>query len=405
MINYKKIFVDSIEKIKTEGRYRIFTELQNCTSPEFYSPRFKRKITVWCSNDYLGMSQNKLVKQAAIDAINRSGTSTGGTRNISGTNNYIVELENEIADLHSKECALIFTSGYIANQATITVLHKIIPNLVVFSDEFNHASIIHGIRDSKVLKEIYKHSDITDLEKKLQKYPLNQPKIIIFESVYSMIGDIAPIQEICTLAKKYNALTYIDEVHSVGLYGSQGAGIADMIGKSAEIDIIQGTLAKAIGAIGGYIAASREIIDAIRSNAPGFIFTTSLPPTICAAATSSIRYLKSSQIERDTHQKIVAKVKAKLANINVEFINNSTHIIPIMIHDTIKVEQISYELLKEHGIYVQHINYPTVARGTERLRVTPTPLHTDKMIDEFILAIDKVLNKYGVVKVRQSAVA
>ena len=400
MLDYKKLFHSSIDQIKKEGRYRTFTELQhnNYGSPEFFSPRFNKKITVWCSNDYLGMSQNASVRQAAIDAIRNSGTGTGGTRNISGTNSYIIELEREIADLHSKQLALIFTSGYIANQSTLSVLNKIIPDLVMFSDEFNHASIIHGIRESRAEKVIYQHIDVLDLENKLQQYPISTPKIIIFESVYSMLGDISPVKKICALAKKYNALTYIDEVHSVGLYGNRGAGIAELLGVEDKIDIIQGTLAKAIGVIGGYIAADSEIVDAIRSNAPGFIFTTSLPPAVCAAAACSIKYLKNHQNGRDIHQKIIDKVKGRLTACNIEFLDNPTHIIPIIIGDPVKVEQISQRLLKDYGIYVQHINFPTVPKGSERLRITPTPLHTDEMIDYFIDSLSKVLTEFGMIK-------
>lgn len=398
MVAYKKIFSDSLDQVKKEGRYRTFTELQFTASkpPVAYSPRFGRDITIWCSNDYLGMSQNKKVKSASIEAVKEAGAGSGGTRNISGTNSYIVALEQEIADLHEKDSALVFTSGYVANQATLSTLSKIIPDIVMISDEANHASMIQGIRDSRAEKRIFKHSDMADLEAILQEYPLARPKIIIFESVYSMLGDIAPIAEMCALAEKYNALTYLDEVHSVGLYGSRGAGISQTLGVQHKIDIMQGTLAKAFGVIGGYIAGNSEIIDAIRSHAPGFIFTTSLPPSVSAAALASIRHLKSSDAERTKHQKAVKKVKGLLDIRGIEYFANSTHIIPVVIGDPVKSQQISEKLLSDHGIYVQHINFPTVPKGTERLRITPTPLHTDEMIAAFVNALHIVLTEFGI---------
>jgi 5-aminolevulinate synthase len=397
MIDYKKIFNDSIDQVKKEGRYRIFTELKYGikTPPTAYSARHNRDVIVWCSNDYLGMSQNKVVKQAAIDAIKQAGAGTGGTRNISGTNHYVVELEREIADLHSKESALVFTSGYVSNQATLSVLGKIIPDIVMFSDEMNHASIIQGICDSKAEKAVFKHSDLNDLETKLKQYPIERPKIIVFESIYSMLGDISPVREICALAKKHNALTYIDEVHSVGLYGDRGAGIANMLGVENKIDIIQGTLAKAYGVIGGYIAGNKEIVDSIRSYAPGFIFTTTLPPAVCAAAAVSIKHLKARQLERDTHRNTVHKVKEHMKKLGISYLENHTHIIPIIIGDPIKVYEISNTLLNDYGIYIQHINFPTVPRGTERLRITPSPLHTDQMIEYFVSSLASVLSRYG----------
>ncbi|MDF3047086.1 MAG: 5-aminolevulinate synthase [Candidatus Midichloriaceae bacterium] len=398
MTNYKKIFGDAVDQVRKEGRYRIFNELSysNSSPPRAYSAKYNKEITVWCSNDYLGMSQNNLVKKAAINAIQQAGTGTGGTRNISGTNAYVAALEKELADLHTKESGLVFTSGYISNQATLSVLGKIIPDIVMFSDEMNHASIIQGICDSKSEKVIFKHSDVADLEEKLKQYQIDRPKIIIFESVYSMQGDISPIKEICALAKKYNALTYIDEVHSVGLYGNRGAGVAEMLGVNNEIDIIQGTLAKAYGVIGGYITGSKEIIDAIRSYAPGFIFTTTLPPAVCAAATASVQHLKTSSVERESHKVAIAKVKAGLVELGVCYLENPTHIIPIIIGDPSRAQQISETLLSDYGIYVQHINFPTVPRGTERLRVTPTPLHTDEMINYFCNSLSEALIKYDI---------
>jgi 5-aminolevulinate synthase len=347
------------------------------------------------------MSQNESVIEYSINAVKEAGVGSGGTRNISGTNSYIVALEKELADLHAKESALVFTSGYVANQATLSTLTKIIPDIVMISDEMNHASMIQGIRDSKAEKRIFKHSDVADLERILQEYPNERPKIIIFESVYSMQGDIAPMKEICDLARKYNALTYLDEVHSVGMYGARGAGIAQMLGVEDGIDIMQGTLAKAFGVIGGYIAGRPEIVDAIRSYAPGFIFTTSLPPSVSSAALASIRHLKSSDAEREKHQAAVKKVKSLMDAAGISYMSNQTHIIPVLICDPVKSQQISEKLLSEHGIYVQHINFPTVPRGTERLRITPTPLHTEEMMVSFVEALDKVLSEFGIKQLKE----
>jgi 5-aminolevulinate synthase len=392
-MNYNKIFNDALSQVKLEGRYRIFTELQyQNTSPVAYSARFNRDIIVWCSNDYLGMSRNPQVIEAALEATKLMGVGSGGTRNISGTNSPMVALEKELASLHNKEAALVFTSGYVANQASLSTLAKIIPNIVMFSDESNHASMIHGIKDGRSEKVVYRHNDMEHLEELLKQYPLEHPKLIVFESVYSMIGDISPIEAICDLAKKYNAMTYIDEVHSVGLYGDQGAGVAQMLGVADKIDIFQGTLAKAFGVIGGYIAGSKECIDAIRSYAPGFIFTTSLPPAISNAALASVRILRSTNKERDAHKKMVNYVKMLLRNEGIEFIDNDTHIIPVMIGDPVKCQSISENLLKDYGIYVQHINFPTVPRGKERLRITPTPLHTEEMAQYLVKSLAEVMN-------------
>lgn len=392
MPSYRALFDRAIENVKSEGRYRVFTELEYVHSPLAYSHNLHRNVTVWCSNDYLGMSQNNLVKNAAIDAISRYGAGTGGTRNISGTNSLVLALEQEIADLHNKSSALLFTSGYVSNQAALSTLSRILPNLIIFSDELNHASMIDGIKNSSAEKYVFKHSDMDDLESALKAQPIDRPKVIAFESVYSMQGDISPMQEICNLARKYNTLTYLDEVHSVGLYGKGGAGIAQMLGLESEIDIIQGTLAKAYGVVGGYIAGDASIVDAIRSMAPGFIFTTSLPPSVCAAATASIKHLKSSDAERAIHQETVAKFKQNLKEAGIGYMQNKTHIIPIMIGNPDLASTISSLLLSEHGIYVQHINYPTVPKGTERLRITPTPLHSDAMIAECVRALKEVLN-------------
>jgi 5-aminolevulinate synthase len=400
-MNYNKIFNDALSQVKLEGRYRIFTELQyQNTSPVAYSARFNRDIIVWCSNDYLGMSRNPQVIEAALEATKLMGVGSGGTRNISGTNSPMVALEKELASLHNKEAALVFTSGYVANQASLSTLAKIIPNIVMFSDESNHASMIHGIKDGRSEKVVYRHNDMEHLEELLKQYPLEHPKLIVFESVYSMIGDISPIKAICDLAKKYNAMTYIDEVHSVGLYGDQGAGVAQMLGVADKIDIFQGTLAKAFGVIGGYIAGSKECIDAIRSYAPGFIFTTSLPPAISNAALASVRILRSTNKERDAHKKMVNYVKMLLRNEGIEFIDNDTHIIPVMIGDPVKCQSISETLLKDYGIYVQHINFPTVPRGKERLRITPTPLHTEEMAQYLVKSLAEVMNN---IKLKRAA--
>ncbi len=393
MAQYEKIFGDALNNIKLEGRYRIFTDIDysNSQAPKAFSKRFNKEIVVWCSNDYLGMGQNSKVIDACLKAVKSSGVGSGGTRNISGTNNHILDLENEIADLHNKESALVFTSGYVANHTALSTISKIIPGIVMFSDEKNHASMIHGIRDSRAEKVIFNHCDMADLEAKLKQYPIDTPKMIIFESVYSMQGDIAPIKEICLLAKKYNALTYLDEVHSVGLYGARGAGVAQMLGLEASIDIIQGTLAKAYGVIGGYISAKANIIDAIRSYSPGFIFTTSLPPSVTAAAAASIKHLKSSEFERDSHKKIIATLKSEFRANGIKYFENPTHIVPIIIGDPYLAQSVSESLVERFGIYVQHINYPTVPKGAERLRITPTPLHTKEMLDDLVNALKQVL--------------
>lgn len=394
MIDYSAIFKSAIDKVKSEGRYRIFTELQYSQerSPIAYSPKFDKHITVWCSNDYLGMSRHKKVVDAMVEATKKMGVGSGGTRNISGNNAPIVALENELASLHKKEAGLAFTSGYISNQATLSTLAKIIPDIVMFSDEMNHASMIHGIKDGRSDKEVFRHSDLVHLEDLLQRYPLERPKLILFESVYSMTGDQAPIKGFCDLADKYNAMTYIDEVHSVGLYGNEGAGIADSLGLADRIDIIQGTLAKAYGVIGGYVTGKKEFIDAIRSYAPGFIFTTSLPPGITSAALASIKHLRASDVEREQLHKIVKLVKSKLDAAGISYISNNAHIIPVIVGDAVKCQLIGEMLLRDYGIYIQPINFPTVPRGTERLRITPTPMHNEQMVDALVSALSRVMD-------------
>ncbi len=381
MFNYNLVLKKQIETVKEEGRYRDFIGLQRDVN-NFPMVDFgdSKNVVMWCTNDYLGMSHNQVIKDAAAKAIEQNGIGSGGTRNIGGNNHSIMRLEQEIADLHNKDRSLVFTSGYVANDATLTTLAKIIPDLVYISDELNHASIISGIQNSRCMKYIYKHMDMAHLEHILQSLDPNCPKIIIFESAYSMNGLVSPIKEICALAKKYNALTYIDEVHSVGLYGRSGSGIANIMNCDHQIDIIQGTLAKAYGTIGGYIAASDELIDAIRLSARGFIFTTSLPPVITEAAIASIKHLKEGDLIRQKHQQVVSKVKDSLKSAGINIFENESHIIPVIIGDAKLARRASKILLEKYNIFIQHINFPTVAEGTERLRITPTPAHTDEMI-------------------------
>lgn len=395
MYNYQDAFRTHVDKIKEEGRYRNFIGLQRDPKefPKAFWGKDKKHVTMWCINDYLGMSQNPVVLAAAHKALDENGVGSGGTRNIGGNNYCIEELEAEIADLHNKNSALVFTSGYVSNDAALTALKKIMPDMVFFSDELNHASMVAGIRNSKAEKYVYNHLDINHLEKLLKSVDINRPKVIAFESAYSMDGQISPIKEICKLAKKYNAMTYIDEVHSVGLYGKRGSGVANMLGCEDKIDIIQGTLAKAYGVIGGYIAGDSKLVDAIRLTASGFIFTTSLPPVITAAAKASISYLKNSDAERTKHQEIVSKVKKSFKKAGINFYNNNSHIIPIIIGDPDKTRKVSQLLIDQHNIFVQHINFPTVPKGTERLRITPTPAHSDKMIEELTAALVSIFNQ------------
>ncbi len=392
MSNYNNIFDNHITRIKQEGRYREFVPVQR-QADNFPSAWYgDKEIVMWCINDYLGMSKHPDVTKAALEATAKYGIGSGGTRNIGGNNSCIIELEQELATLHNKESALVFTSGYVANDTSLATLAKIMPNIVFFSDELNHASIISGICNSKAEKHIYRHIDVQHLEELLKGVDINRPKIIVFESAYSMDGLFSPIEKIVNLAKKYNALTFIDEVHTVGLYGRHGAGIADLQGCADKINIIQGTLGKAYGIIGGYIAADRQIIDSIRLTAPGFIFTTSLPPIIASAATASIRHLKNSNIERETYQEVIAKVKKSFDQAKVNYFKNDSHIIPIIIGDPIKAKQASNMLLDNYNIYVQHINFPTVPRGTERLRIIPTPNHTDQMIQNLTKSLVEILS-------------
>lgn len=408
MYNYSDAFDRQIEIIKEEGRYRNFIPLERHAGAYPYASwdQDQKQIVMWCINDYLGMGQHPDVMQAAMDALLSCGAGSGGTRNIGGNHYSIVELEHEIADLHHKDAALVFTSGYVSNEATLSTIARIMPDVVYFSDALNHASIISGIKNSKAEKYVYNHIDLAHLEQLLASVDINRPKVIIFESTYSMDGVLSPINEICELAKKYNALTYIDEVHSVGLYGNRGAGISNMLGCDHKIDIIQGTLAKAYGVIGGYISGNSNIIDAIRLSASGFIFTTSLPPAITAAALASIRHLKKSDAERNKLHATVKKVKNSFTESGINFFQNNTHIIPIIIGDPEKTRQASRMLVEKHNIFVQHINFPTVPKGTERLRITPTPCHTDKMITDLnhaLLDVFKELNIQMPLKVKEVA--
>jgi 5-aminolevulinate synthase len=395
-MNYEAFFKQKLQEIKTEGRYRIFADLERCAKDFpyafYYNEGKSRRVVVWCANDYLAMGQHEKVLNAMIEAIGRVGAGAGGTRNISGTNHYHVLLEKEIADLHDTEAALIFSSGYVSNEASISALAAHLPECVVFSDAHNHASIIQGIRNSRALKEIFHHNDPAHLKKLLSCYPKDRAKVIIFESVYSMDGDIAPIEAFCDLAEEFNALTFIDEVHAVGMYGHKGGGIAQREHQSHRLNIIEGTLGKAFGVVGGYIASSADLIDFVRSFASGFIFTTSMPPAVAAAALASIQHLKVSQTERLRHQNTVEKVKKKLIQAGIPFMPTPSHIIPIMVGNAHQCKAASDRLLKDYNVYVQPINYPTVPRGTERLRITPSPVHTDQMIDHLIDALKSVWN-------------
>jgi 5-aminolevulinate synthase len=393
-MNYESFFKSELDGLREEGRYRIFADLERKAGS---FPRATHRtagtehdITVWCSNDYLGMGQNPAVIAAMHEAIDRCGAGAGGTRNISGTNHYHVLLEQELADLHGKESALLFTSGYVSNWAALGTLASCIPDCVVLSDAGNHASMIEGIRHSRAERHIFKHNDVADLERLLKHIDPDRPKLIAFESVYSMDGDIGPIREICDLADKYNAMTYLDEVHAVGMYGPRGGGIAEREGLMDRITVIEGTLGKAFGVVGGYITGTAALCDFVRSFASGFIFTTALPPAVAAAAAASIRHLKVSELERRKQRDRVAKLRRKLDAIGLPYMANQSHIVPVMVGDPKKCKWISDILMERYGIYIQPINYPTVPRGTERLRITPTPLHSDEDIDRLVAALSEL---------------
>jgi len=389
-MDFDALFRTQLDALKNEGNYRIFAELERRCG---HFPRAANhgagapEITVWCSNDYLGMGQNPVVTQAMKDAVDRCGAGAGGTRNISGTNILHRELEEELADLHQKEAALLFTSGYVSNWAALSTLGSRLPNAVILSDALNHASMIEGIRHSRADKVLWKHNDPEDLDRKLAAVGHDRPKIVAFESVYSMDGDIAPIREIVEVAEKHGAMTYLDEVHGVGLYGPRGGGVAEREGLMDRITLIEGTLGKAFGVVGGYITGSAALVDFIRSFASGFIFTTALPPAVAAAATASIRHLKQSDVERQQQRRQVARLRARLDALGIPHLPNPSHIIPVMIGDPVKCRQISDILMESYGIYVQPINYPTVPKGSERLRITPSPLHTDADIDHLVEAL------------------
>lgn len=403
-MDYRAAFQQAIASVKAEGRYRIFADIvrRKGDYPRAieYRDESGRPIVVWCSNDYLCMGQHPKVLEAMHQALEEAGAGSGGTRNISGTTHFHVSLEQELADLHGKDSALLFTSGYIANDATLSTLAKILPGCVVFSDAMNHASMIEGIRHGGGPKQVWAHNDVADLERLLKRADPNMPKIVAFESVYSMDGDIAPIADICRVAKKYGALTYLDEVHAVGLYGPRGGGVAERDDVMAEVDIIEGTLAKGFGIMGGYIAASHEIVDVVRSYAPGFIFTTSLSPVLVAGALASVRHLKGSQAERVRHQERAARLKALLRDAGLPVMPSVSHIVPVLVGDPVQCKRVTDALLADHGIYVQPINYPTVPRGTERLRFTPTPAHTDDMMKDLVGALTDVWER---LKVRRAA--
>ncbi len=398
-MDYANAFAKSLQALRSEGRYRVFADVRrergSFPAARHYAPEGDRPITVWCSNDYLGMGQHPAVLAAMHEAIDVAGAGSGGTRNISGTTRYHIELEAELADLHGKPAALVFTSAYVANDTTLATLQKLLPGCIVFSDEKNHASMIAGIRNGGGEKRIWRNNDLVDLEAKLKSVPLDRPKVIAFESVYSMDGRMAPIGAICDLAEKYGALTYLDEVHAVGLYGPRGGGLAERDHVMHRVDIINGTLAKGFGIMGGYIAASADICDAIRSYAPGFIFTTSLAPAIAAGAVASIRHLKTSNAERDRQQERARTLKARLQAAGLPVMENPSHIVPILVGDPVLTKRITDALLDRFAIYVQPINYPTVPRGTERLRLTPSPQHSDADIDHLVAALTALWAELG----------
>ncbi len=383
-MDYNVHFARALARLGEERRYRVFAELERIAGrfPHalWHAPDGPREVVIWCSNDYLGMAQHPKVIGAMVEAASRMGTGAGGTRNIAGTNRPLVELERELAELHRKQAALIFTSGYVSNQTGIATIAKLIPNCLLLSDALNHNSMIEGVRQSGCDKQVWRHNDLGHLEQLLRAAG-DRPKMIVFESLYSMDGDIAPIHRICDLAERFGAMTYVDEVHAVGMYGPRGGGIVEREKATERVDVIEGTLAKAFGCLGGYIAAGAQLVDAVRSYAPGFIFTTALPPAICAAATAAIRHLKTSHWERARHQDRAARVKAVLNAAGLPVIPSETHIVPLLVGDPEKCKAASDLLLTEHGIYIQPINYPTVPRGMERLRITPSPHHDDASID------------------------
>jgi 5-aminolevulinate synthase len=397
--DYNVFFERALNRLREERRYRVFADLERLAGrfPHaiWHSPNGPREVVIWCSNDYLGMAQHPEVVGAMVDAASRMGTGAGGTRNIAGTNHPLIELEHELADLHAKESALVFTSGYVSNETGISTIAKLLPDCLLLSDALNHNSMIEGVRKAGTERQIWRHNDTDHLEQLLRAAVPGRPKLILCESLYSMDGDVAPLHRICDLAERYGALTYVDEVHAVGMYGPRGGGIAERDGVMPRIDIIEGTLAKAFGCLGGYIAANANVIDAVRSYAPGFIFTTALPPPICAAATAAIRHLKASQWERDRHQDRAARLRSALHAARLPVMPGDSHIVPIHVGDPEACKMASDLLLYYHGIYIQPINYPTVQRGSERLRITPSPLHDDTLIDRLVDALADVWDELG----------
>jgi len=398
-MDYSKFFSDALNRLHDERRYRVFADLERIAGrfPHaiWHAADGPRNVVIWCSNDYLGMGQHPDVVAAMVETATRVGTGAGGTRNIAGTHHPLVQLEAELADLHGKQASLLFTSGYVSNQTGISTLAKLMPNCLILSDALNHNSMIEGIRQAGCERIVFRHNDVAHLEELLKAADPARPKLIACESLYSMDGDVAPLAAICDLAERYNAMTYVDEVHAVGMYGPRGAGIAERDGVMHRIDVLEGTLAKAFGCLGGYIAASKDIVDAVRSYAPGFIFTTALPPAICAAATAAIRHLKSSAWERERHQDRAARLKAVLTTAGIPVMSTDTHIVPVFVGDAELCKKASDLLLEHHGIYIQPINYPTVAKGAERLRITPSPYHDDALIDRLAEALLDVWEQLG----------
>jgi 5-aminolevulinate synthase len=398
-MNYEEYFHRQLDGLRREGRYRVFADLERKAGAfplaTHHTTTGTREVSVWCSNDYLGMGQHPQVLAAMHEALDRCGAGAGGTRNIAGTNHYHVLLEQELADLHGKQSALLFNSGYVSNWTTLSTLASRMPGCVILSDELNHASMIEGIRHSRCETRVFRHNDVGDLRRKLSDLGSHAPKLIAFESVYSMDGDIAPIADICDVADEHHAMTYLDEVHAVGLYGPRGGGVSEREGLSNRLSVIEGTLAKAFGVIGGYITGSATICDFVRSFASGFIFSSALPPAIAAGALTSIRLLKASSRERERHQDRVARLRRRLDEAGVSHMDNPSHIVPVMVRDPVLCKRISDILLDRYGIYVQPINYPTVARGTERLRITPSPHHSDADIEALVTALSNIWAEMG----------